>query len=206
MIQHDPAGGLSSRVVVCVGRIDKCRLEQQRAEDIVERVDAAQAHRPESVTVVAAANGDEPLAPRLADVAEVLVGDLGGYLHRRSTAVAVKNFRQPPRRRSHQALGQLDAGRAGVAQERRVRDPCQLAGNGRVDDWGAMPVQVAPEAGESVDVSPSGLVDQLEALGGDDHPAWLVPFLHPLSHGREGMPDERIVHLHKACGGGIILH
>ena len=113
------------------------RVEQQRAVDRVEQLDAADRHRADRVAVVAVAQADElaaPPSPRCADAT-------GRPSSARSRWPSSRCRR---RRRGSARSGaisisrarQLDRRRVGEAEHRRVRDPVELRAHRRVDRAG----------------------------------------------------------------------
>ena len=99
----------------------------------------------------------------------VLVGDLEGDFDGRRTAVGIKDLVEPLGARADELARQLDRRHAGKAQERGVGDAVELLANGPVDLGDAVPVDVAPQRRDAVEIAVSFGVDQEETVGrGDD--------------------------------------
>ena len=94
---------------------------------------------------------------------------------------------RPVGRDRDQPLGELDRGLMGEAEHRRVRDALELRVDRRVDRRMPVPVDVAPERGDAVDVRVAVGVVEVGALGVIDDHDRLV--LAPSSLLRERMPD-----------------
>ena len=87
-------------------------VEEQRAVERVEELDAADRDRAERVAVVAVAQADEARAPPLAALVVELVGHLERDLARGRAVVGEEDAAEALGREVDQALGQL--GRGGV--------------------------------------------------------------------------------------------
>ena len=193
LFQHRCASLRAGWVIISVWRIDEGRLEQQRAEDAVKSLNAAKRDRAYGVAMIAVSQGQETRAATLALVVEKLVRHFQSHLHRRGSAVAVENFVKPSWGHPHQPLGQLDARRRRVTQQRGMGDLAQLPGDGLVYLLDAMAMQVTPQAGEPVNEPLATLVYQFETLSRDDNATSLVGLRHPLLHLRKRMPHIFIV-------------
>ena len=115
-------------------------VEQQRAVELVEEVDAADRDRADRVAVVGLAQADELGAPRLAAaLLPVLEGHLERDLDGGRAVVGVEDAAQPGRARSHQPRGELDRppgarGRAS-SSARRGRAASRIAASMRGWRW-----------------------------------------------------------------------
>ncbi len=78
-------------------------------------------------------------------------------------------------------------------------DLVELIADGLVDLGDAVAVDVAPEAGDAVDVAFAGGVDEVKALGPVDDQRGLGS---PLPHGGERVPDVAVVEFGKPFGVG----
>ena len=76
-------------------------------------------------------------------------------------------------------------------------DFVELIADGLVDLRDLVAVDVAPEAGDAVDVAVAVGVDEVEAFGAVDDQRGLIA---PLAHGGEGVPDMLVVKLGEAFG------
>jgi hypothetical protein len=184
----DPVAVLfeDARHVGRVAGLGHVRVEQQRAKERVEEVDAADRHRAQRVAVVAHAQADELVALRLAAVLEVLEGHLQRDLGRRRAVVGEEDAVQPRRRDPDQPLRQLDRAGVAEAEHRRVRDAVELRLHGCVDRRMAMPEHVAPQRRDAVDVGVAVGVEEQRALATLDDRRVLGL---PAAHLREGVPD-----------------
>ena len=84
-----------------------------------------------------------------------------------------------------QLEGQLTGGDIAQSQQGRVGDPVELIADGPIDLGNPVPVHVAPQRRDAVEIASARGVDQLEALGSLDDRG-LLAGMHP--HGSEGMP------------------
>ena len=138
-------------------------------------------------------------ARRAALLLPVLERHLEGDLRGRRAAVGVEDAVQSGRRDPDQPLGQLDRGRMGEAEHRRVRDTVELRLHRRVDVRVPVAVDGAPERRGAVDVAPAVRVDQLGPLGAlDDRRVLRRP--SPLLG--EGVPDVLAIGLSKRIRHG----
>lgn len=80
-------------------------------------------------------------------------------------------------------------------------DAVELIADGLIDLGDAVAVDVAPEAGDAVDVAVFLGVDEVDAFGVvDDEGRGLAP----LAHGGEGVPEVVVVELGESLGQGMI--
>src|SRR5262249_26976008 len=91
---------------------------------------------------------------------------------------------------------QKGGGRAGEAEQGRVRDAVELRADGVVDLGAAVSVQVHPERGDTVEIGTALLVDKMVALGACDDEGLVV---EPGAHLGEGMPHVASVELDNRC-------
>ena len=82
------------------------------------------------------------------------------------------------------------AGGMGEAEQRRVRDAVELVAYGGVDARVAVPVDVAPQRRDAVDVATAVDVDEVGALGALDDQRLIVD---PAALLGEGMPDVSVI-------------
>ncbi len=154
-----------------VARLRRVGMEEQRPVGGVEEVDAADRDRADRVAVVGVAQVHERGPPRVLPTALLL--ELEGHLQRdlgRGRArLRVEDAREPRRRELDQLRRQLGGARVGEAEHGRVGDAVELFAQRRVDAGVAMPVDVAPQRGDAVDVAPALAVDQLRSLSPLDH-------------------------------------
>jgi hypothetical protein len=180
-----------------VGRVARLRrvgLEEQRTVGRVEEVDAADRDRADRVAVVGLAQVDEGGAPAVLAAALLLVleGHLQGDLGRGRARLRVEDAREATGRELDQLRGQLGRTGVGEAEHGRVRDPVELLAHGRVDAGMAMPVDVAPERGDAVDVAVPLVVDEIRSLGALDNQRL---FLDPALLLGERVPEVVLVEL-----------
>ena len=151
------------RQVGGVAGLGRVRLEEQRPVGGVEEVDAADRDRADRVAVVGVAQVDEGGAADVLAAALLLVleGHLQRDLGRGRARVRVEDPREAGGRDLDQAGGELGGAGVGEAEHGRVGDPPELFADGGVDRRVAMPVDVAPERGDPVDVAASLGVDQV---------------------------------------------
>ena len=116
-----------------VARLGLVGGEEQRAEALVEEVDAADGDRADRVAVVGVAQADELRPLRLAAQLPVLVGHLHGHLGRGRAVVGVEDAAQPARRDLDQPRRELGRARVREAEHRRVRHAVELRADGGVD-------------------------------------------------------------------------
>jgi hypothetical protein len=127
---------------------------------------------------------------RLARQPPPLEGHLQGDLGRRRAVVGVEDPRETIRRDVDEPARQLDRGAMREAEHGRVGDAVELVMDRRVDGVVAVPVDVAPQRGDAVDVGvPVGVVESRPLRAVDDH--WLLLF-PPLLLG-ERMPENAAV-------------
>jgi hypothetical protein len=173
-------------------------VEEQRAVEGMEELDAAHGDRAQRVAVVAVGQADEARAPPLAALVVELVGHLERDLARRRAVVGEEHAAEPLGREVDQALGQL--GRRGVrqAEHGRVRDAIELVLDGDVDGRVAVAVHVAPQRGDAVDVGVALGVVERRVLGRlDDREVLLLPALLL----GEGVPEVLAVEVGELGGG-----
>jgi hypothetical protein len=181
-----------------IARLRLPGVEEQRAERRVEEVDAAHRDRADGVAVVGVAQADEAGPLRLAAVLPVLERDLDGHFGRRRAVVRVEDALKPRGRQLGQALGELDGGRMREPEHGRVGDAVELGAHGRVDDRVAVPMDVAPQGGDAVDVGVSVGVVERGAGRALDQQGLLA---RPPALLRERMPEVAAVGVGE--GGGV---
>ena len=131
----------------------------------MEEVDAADRDRADRVAVIGHAQAHESRALLLALVAPPLEGHLEGDLGGGGPVVGEEHAAQAGRGEDDKPLRELDRGRMGEPQERRVGDAVELGAHGGVDRRVAVAVDVAPQRRDAVDVGvPFGVVER-RALG-----------------------------------------
>ena len=160
-------------------------FEKQGAEGFVEEVDSTEADGADGVAVVTVAEGKEGFSG-LAEVLPILEGDFGGDFHGGGAIVGVEDFGQRGWGYLDEALGQDGGGRRGKAEQGGVSDFVKLVADGPVDLWDAVAVDVAPEAGDAVEVAASLGVDEEFALAAFD---FELVVAGPVGHGCEGVPE-----------------
>ena len=137
-------------------------FEQQRLEHRVKPRHAADADAAQRVAVIGVAQGQvqssSPAAGRCA--AASIETPSSGRLRppsrrRRKRTRAFK----PARRNLDQPLGQLDRGRVRRAERRDVRHAIELLANRRIEPRMPMPVDVAPQAADAVEIRAAVDVD-----------------------------------------------
>jgi hypothetical protein len=154
-----------------VAGLDRVSGEEQRPVGRVEEVDAADRDRADRVAVVGLAHVRERgPAPVLATTLLLeLEGHLERDLDRGRPCFGVEDAAQPGWRDLDQPRRQLGGAGMGEAEHRRVGDPVELLAQRRVDAGMAMPVDVAPQRGDPIDVAATVAADQLRPLGPLDH-------------------------------------
>ena len=161
--------------LLSVAGVDAMCLEEERRIHRVEEIDPADGDRAERVAVVRVAKRDERGPPRVLAAALLpvlerhLQRDLGG----RRARVGVEDAVQSGRRQINQPRGQLGGTPVRQSEHRRVCDPLELVVHGLVDQRVAVPMDVAPQRGDAVDVAIPLGVDEVGALGPLDH-QWLL--------------------------------
>jgi hypothetical protein len=173
------------------------RAEEEGLVGRVEEVDPADGDRAEGVAVVGVAEGDEAGAPRVLPAAlmPVLERHLERDLRCRRPGVRVEDPAQPRRREVDQACGELRSGLVGEAEHGGVRDPVELCPDRRVDPRVAMPVHVAPQRRDAVDIAAAVGVEEVGALSLADHDRVLAD---PVPHLRERVPEVVVIQLPRA--------
>jgi hypothetical protein len=167
-------------------------VEQEGRVGGVEEADPADRNRSERVAVVGITQRDERGPPGM--LAAALLPVLERHLERnlgcRRPGIRVEDPVQARRRQINQPPGELGGTRVRQAEHRRVCDPLELVVDGLVDQRVAMPVDVAPQRGDAVDVASSLGADQVGALGPLDH-QWLLAT--PVELLREWVPEVMVV-------------
>jgi hypothetical protein len=105
--------------------------------------------------------------------------------------VGKENMLQSGWREIDQPLGQLDRGGVRRAEIRHVSDFVQLTTNGRVDPRMPMPVDVAPQAADAVEIGATVDIVKRAAFGSLDHQRLVF------GHLGEGMPDVAAIPIDK---------
>lgn len=77
-----------------------------------------------------------------------------------------------------------------------MRDSIELLAQSKVDFWHAMPMHVAPQRRDTIEVTTTIRVDQLEAFGGGDDRGVIGD---EFTHLAERMPDVSVVQVAKQC-------
>jgi hypothetical protein len=165
-------------------------VEQQALEDAVEQRHPPDGDRAHRVAVVGLGQRSEARLLRSAPLLPVLISHLQRDLDRGAARVRVEDPGEPLRRDADQRLGQLDGGDRGQPEESRVRHPVQLRADRLVDLPLAVPVHVAPERADAIEVAVAQIVDELVALRALDDQRIVR---RPDRHLGEGMPDMRPV-------------
>ena len=125
-----------------------------------------------------------------AAVLPVLERHLERDLDRGRPRVRVEDPVQARGRDVNEAIGQLCCARVGETQHGRVGDAVELLADPFVDRRMPVPVDVAPEGGDAVQIAATLGVDELGPLGGLDHQRLL---LHPITLLREWMPEMIVI-------------
>ncbi len=161
----------------------------ERPVEAVKGLREADAHRAQGIAVVGLDERDERRTV-LAAEPPVLQRELERDLDRRRTGIGIEDAGQAGRRELREAGGEQGGRRARETEQRRVRDPVELGADGGVDRGLAVPVDVAPERRDAVQVPAAVGVDQVVALGRGDHERVGG---EPLLHLGEGMPEVGVV-------------
>ena len=162
-------------------------------DGFVERTDAAEARRAERVAVVGAIKGHKPRPLGRA----LVLPELHRHFHRRldgcGSVVAQKNAAQGvSRKKSAELRGELDGGGVGGSEKRNMGDAFELFAEGAGDRGMAMAVNIRPDRGIAVEVAAALAVFEHRALAAHEHERMVIRFA-PIAHGREGMPEVRLV-------------
>ena len=181
-------GHLEVGVVVEAGRPQ--HREAQRVEDVGAEPAVAEGQGAHGVAVVGAAEGEEAVALRPADVDPVLERDLEGLLDGRRPVAGEQEPGVVDRHHRGQGLGQLDHHPVAVAEQRGVGHPVELVADGLVQLGDAVAEGVHPQRRDGVEVPPPVDVDQLVALGPLHHDRLAGEVL---VHRREPVPHHRRV-------------
>ncbi len=144
--------GEQAREVRGITRAGRDGVEQQRAVDGVEQVDATDRHRPERVPVVRVLQADELRALRLALLRPPLERHLQRHLDGGGAAVGVEHARETGRGDRDEPFGELDRRLVREAEHRRVGDAIELTPDRLIERRVAMSVDVAPQRGDAVDI------------------------------------------------------
>jgi hypothetical protein len=159
-------------------------------DESMERLGVADADGTERVAVVRLDQRREARAQRVAAELVVLKGDPERHLDGRRARVGIEDARQAGRHDRDERVRQLDGRRAREAEERRVRDAIHLRAQCRVERRMAVPVHVAPERRDAVQVAPSVGIDEPAATALDDHERIVG---EPFPHLGERVPEVRPV-------------
>ncbi len=130
----------------------------------------ADRHRPRGVAVVAAANGEEQVALRLAATLPVLQRHLDGDLDRDAAGVGEEDAVQLRRCQRDEQLGQRHGRLMGEPAEHHVAEPVHLVVHRRVEDRVPVAVDGGPPRRHAVDQLPPVLQHQSRAVCVDDRP------------------------------------
>ncbi len=141
---------------------------------------------------------DELLALTPADVVPVLHRKLESDLRRGRTGVGIERLSSGSPERSPSA----DPPAASPAHSPgpsivRVRDLVELIPNRVIDLANAMPVNVAPQRRDAVQIAPAVRIDQMNPLTRDDHQRLRF---QPQLHRRKRMPDVAAIELAEMVG------
>ncbi len=161
------------------------RVEEERPVEGVEELDAAHGDRADRVAVVGVSQSDEA-GPALAALVPVLVGHLERDLGGGGAGVRVEDARQAGRSDLDEPSRQVDRRGVAEAEHGGVGDPVKLVAQRGVDARMAVPVDVAPERGDAVDVAVAVDVDEVGTLRALDDQLLL---LLPAALLRERMPE-----------------
>ncbi len=184
------------------GRGNPVRMKEQRLEDLVKQIDAAQADCADGVPVIGVVEHQEAGALGVSGQLLRLKRELEGDLGRRRTGVGIEDPAQTLRCDLDELSGQLDGGHIAEPEERAVRDPIELATHRAIDGGMTVPMHIAPQGAHPIEVTIPLGVDELVALGpGDDEGV----FVEPRTHGRERMPEKLLVECAEAGGLGSHL-
>jgi hypothetical protein len=165
----------------------------------VEELDPTHRYGAERVAVVSVGERDERGAPGLAALLPVLKRHLQRDLDGGRPGLRVEDPAESGGCDLDQSGGELGSPRMGESQHGRVSDPVELLAHGSVELRVTVPVNVAPQRGDAIDVAPPSRVDQVGALGFLDHHRLL---LHPALLLGERVPDEALIEL----GNGLRHH
>ena len=117
---------------------------------------------------------DEACPLRLAPLRPPLERHLQGHLDGGRSAIRVEDPAEARGRQRDQPFRQLDCGPVGQAKHCRVGYAPELRADRAVDLRMAMPVNVAPQRRDAVDVRVAVDVIQVGPLGAIDHERWLA--------------------------------
>ena len=142
------------RQTVAVRRGQADDVEQQRTKHLVKPRHAADADAAQRVAVVGFAQRQvlRLAGARVGTLPPVLEGHLQGDFDRRRTVAGEEHVLQAGRREFGQPLGQQDRGGVRQAQRRDVSHFVQLVADRLVQSRVTMPVDVAPQTADAVQV------------------------------------------------------
>jgi hypothetical protein len=169
--------------------------EQKIVEGLVEAGAAAGRHGAEGIAVIAALEGQEAVAPRLALVAPVLIGELEGHLDAGRAVVGVEDALQSRGQQRRYPGRHLDRGLVGEAGEDDLFELRSLVGDGCGDGGVGVAVQGDPPGRDEVEVFAAVGGDEARALGAADGDR--------IGRGcglREGVPDMAAIERQQVVG------
>lgn len=161
-------------------------FEEQRKIGFVKLLGSAYGHCAQGVAVIGLGEADKLGFFGVPCVVPVLGGELKGDFGGGCAGIAVEDFFEVLGDDFHQPVCQEDAGFIRQAKQCGMGDFFELGADGGVDLGDAVAVDVAPEAGNAVEIAAAIGINEMKALGGGDDQRIVI---EPHAHGGERVPE-----------------